>query len=228
MPREGATNTSQAPPPGAQVTFTGRGNFLYATPSPSGSVLELHTHFFDGGCSRYSSPVVDRVAQAKYIPQEGFTAPFSAALRPASRLPVVLDSTGKVIGPLMRQKVLLKLTPSNDIIAVRVYPEGFYPTVFLGDDADFYYTTSDCSGTTYMAAGLPPVAIYKVNGGGVFFYAGANAKMLTINSFVNPSRSGCGTLSLGTLYVAPAKHVTTMSQGGYSPPFSAALRSEVP
>jgi hypothetical protein len=110
----------------------------------------------------------------------------------------VWDSQGLLIGNLAGQdRVDLMLTPGRPF-ALTVFPSGF------PQEAEFLYSTPDCSGERYLDAGTLPIPGYVFYG--QIFYPGP---LTTIDAkatggYNSAGQFGCSPWDQGTRTVAPA------------------------
>lgn len=156
----------------------------------------------------------------------GLLAPCAAVAQTAPPNVFVVDSTGKVVGPIQLiqlkegpqyppYSVFIKLKPSNTVVLTD-FVRGGFPSRRSANHG-YLYTTNDCSGTAYIAAD-PLVQRAEVFDDNFVFYT-QRPTSLQIRSFLAAS---CISTDR-TYFVAPAQLVSVSSQG-FTPPFTLEFR----
>lgn len=136
---------------------------------------------------------------------------------------VVVDSTGKVLGPLIDpygySSVLLPMKPGQPPISAPFETDGFV----LDSDYTVFWTTGDCTGTAYMYTQLIAHAGFASTYGNTLWFPDTQAvpKRLALHSTTRNSR--CISKPGIPATVVPAKPIDVDSLG-FTPPFMIDLR----
>lgn len=150
--------------------------------------------------------------------------------------PTLVDSTGKVIGPLITGNAVVLTLKSGQIVQVPVDLNGSFldygETIRSGGSPRYFYKTSNCSGDKYLLADQIPVMsrVVITDSTKVIITPRPNAVKETLNSFdiFDPGiqQFRC-VLSQQPSYAAPIV-VTRIDSLGFTPPFKLVLKSAGP
>lgn len=136
---------------------------------------------------------------------------------------VVVDSTGKPVGPVIGAAVT-----GNAAVTVRFRGKDLpvWVSRFSFAARDLYFTSSDCTGQPYTRWDDNPFPATALGPDNILYAESGPSESVTINSveFFQPTTCAAGSYSVGPLVpVAPAVNLNE-----FTPPFSVVGRSLLP
>ncbi|MFT4097935.1 MAG: hypothetical protein QM651_12500 [Rhodoblastus sp.] len=148
--------------------------------------------------------------------------------QPTVGQPVAVDSTGKIVGPMLSPDTLALTLKSGQVVRILFSRRGFENQRGLA--SQYLYKSSNCTGTRYMAAmGLPIQAVAViVPPTNTILNAGLNITSEIISSYEyydsTQNKFVCRTTgSTAKIDVAPIV-VTQIDSLGFTPPFTVIMK----